>query len=484
VIRSSSSKWFLLLSVLGATAFLAGIQARSARGAETSPPPTAGVFSPGGLTADEAARRASTSSFDVRARVEERAAAEAAVSQADAAFLPRLSGTARYARLSNLTPPSLGNLVVAPPDAPPGQPPDPNRLAVFPVTFPTIVDQYAALASLQVPLSDYLLRLPQARAAATATARGAALTEQATRLRVATEARLSYYAWVRARLEGLVAEENVQRARGHLDDVRKSADAGAASRADVLRVESQVASAELLVTRARNLAAVAEERLRTVMHDDARRPYEVGEDVASAPVSGPLAESLAALRAEAASRRLEPRALDADAGAAREQASGALAAALPRLDAVGNAAYANPNARVFPQQAVYRGTWDAAVQLTWAPTDAPAAAAGRRGALARARALDAERAALMDAIDVEVTQSSLALGEARAAVETARPGLAAAEESYRVRRVLFQNGRATSVELTDAETELTRARLDLVGAQIDVRVAQARLTHAVGRDAR
>jgi hypothetical protein len=42
-------------------------------------------------------------------------------------------------------------------------------------------------------------------------------------------------------------------------------------------------------------------------------------------------------------------------------------------------------------------------------------------------------------------------------------GQHAAEESCRIRRVLFQNGRATSVELTDAEPELTRARMDLLG---------------------
>jgi outer membrane protein TolC len=51
-----------------------------------------------------------------------------------------------------------------------------------------------------------------------------------------------------------------------------------------------------------------------------------------------------------------------------------------------------------------------------------------------------------------------------------------------VRQVLFQNGRATSVELTDAETELTRARMELVGAQIDLRLAGTRLRHALGRD--
>jgi outer membrane protein len=92
------------------------------------------------------------------------------------------------------------------------------------------------------------------------------------------------------------------------------------------------------------------------------------------------------------------------------------------------------------------------------------------------------RGQLLDAIGVEVTQAAEALAEARTAIESGRRGVGAAEESYRVRRVLFQNGRATSVELTDAETELTRARLDLVNAQIDLRLAQARLAHALGRD--
>ena len=48
------------------------------------------------------------------------------------------------------------------------------------------------------------------------------------------------------------------------------------------------------------------------------------------------------------------------------------------------------------------------------------------------------------------------------AIASASRGLAAAEESYRVRRALFQNGRATSVELTDAETERSRAQLEAI----------------------
>jgi outer membrane protein TolC len=59
-------------------------------------------------------------------------------------------------------------------------------------------------------------------------------------------------------------------------------------------------------------------------------------------------------------------------------------------------------------------------------------------------------------------------------------GLAAAEESYRVRRALQGAGRATAVEVIDAETELTRARVDLIDARIDLHVALVRWRLAAG----
>jgi outer membrane protein TolC len=49
---------------------------------------------------------------------------------------------------------------------------------------------------------------------------------------------------------------------------------------------------------------------------------------------------------------------------------------------------------------------------------------------------------------------------------------------------LFQNGRASNVELTDAETDLTSSRFSVVDAQIDLRIAAIRLAHATGRDVR
>jgi outer membrane protein TolC len=76
--------------------------------------------------------------------------------------------------------------------------------------------------------------------------------------------------------------------------------------------------------------------------------------------------------------------------------------------------------------------------------------------------------------------SSLQQSEVR--VGTSERALAAASEPYPVRRELFENGRATSTELTDADTDWSQAQLDAVSARIDLRVARVKLAHAPGDD--
>lgn len=435
------------------------------------------------LSADRVAARAQATSPEVRARADDLAAAQAGVDQAAAAYLPRLQGTARYTRLSDVPATSLGNLVLAP-AAQPGSRPDSAQLVAVPMAFVSLPNQYLAQASLQIPLSDYALRLPQLRAAATDNAQASEVLAKVAGLRVGTDARVAYFTWLRGRAQTEIAAESLELARAHAQDVARAAEAGTASKADVLRVEAQVANAELLLVRARDFAAVAETQLRTLMHDATAEHYQSSDDLAiEVAADRPEARPETDLWLEAATHRLELRALDLAAQGLRQQARAALAAGLPRIDAVGNAIYANPNPRVFPQQDQYRGTWDASVQLSWAPTELPAARAARRAALAKAAQLEAQRAATMDAIKLEVSQAAQALGEARMAIASATRGQKAAEESCRIRRSLFQNGRATSVELTDAETELTRARTELLSARIELRIAHARLIHALGRDA-
>jgi outer membrane protein TolC len=335
---------------------------------------------------------------------------------------------------------------------------------------------------LNVPLSDYLLRIPQGYAAATKNEKAAKLSESASRLKAASDARVVYYTWVRAKLQEIVADQAYAQAKAHLIDARHGFDAGTLSKADVLRFESQAASSLLLVERAKSLAEVTETQIRVAMHDPSPGAYEVGETVVGEQPTVAGTENLAALWSEASAARLETKALQQTSDSLREQAKVARAGNLPRLDAFGDAIYANPNQRIFPLENAFRATWDVGVQLTYSPNDIALSGATGKNLDARASSLVSQREALEDGIRIEVTQSRNAFREAEATIESTAQGLAAAEEGYRVRRSLFRNGRATAVELTDAETDLTRSRLEAINARIDARIAKVRLEHAVGRD--
>jgi outer membrane protein len=433
----------------------------------------------GGLTSEDVARQAVATSYALEASRAEVAAAGAEVDRAFAAYLPQLSLLARYTRLSDVGTGSAGSLVSAP-GVPAGPIPEGTPLVNVPLRFESPLNNYLLQASVTIPISDYFLRVSKghdsAKEAENASRRDLATTEQA----AVADAKTTYYSWVRARLNVIVSQHALEDSRAHLADVQNALQAGTASKADVLQIESRMADSERLVQSAQNLVTELEEQLRILRHDQPTASYVVGEDLATEPPLD-LPERHADLVQLALSRRPELDAFRLRANAVERRASIERAGYGPRLDVFGNAYYENPSRRVFPQTDEFTGSWDAGVQVSWVLSDIPAAAASAASFTANAASLRAQQRSTEDRVRREVTAAHTALLDARAAIRTSARSLAAAEESYRVRRVLFQNGRATSVELLDAELELTRARLIAVSARIDLRVARVRLGYAVGR---
>jgi outer membrane protein TolC len=282
-----------------------------------------------------------------------------------------------------------------------------------------------------------------------------------------------------------VADAAVAQAHGHLDDARKAFEAGGTSRADVLRVEAQVAATEQLALRAQTLTTALETRLRTVMHlrsSDPSAPLTIGEPVDVDLASVVASHDIDRLADDAERARPEVRALSASIDALGEQARATRGAAFPQLAVIGEITDANPNLRYVPAPERFATTWSVTAQLAWSPNDAVAAVKAGNAVTARRAALEGQRVALLDGLRTEIATALQAIDDAQGAQRNAARAVAAAEESYRVRRSLFQNGRATSIELTDAETELTRARLELVAARIAARVANVQFARATGQD--
>ena len=450
----------------------------------------------GGLKASEVAQRAETTSPEVRAKQQAVAAAAAKVDQAAIMFIPQFKLLARYVRLSPIDATNLGSggsLVGA--EVEPGEPvpivcppgvTDPSQCyaaaAGVELSFPVVLNMWTLQGTINLPLSDYLLRMSQNHASASKSKQAAELQEKAARLKAQLDAKVAFYNWVRAKGGTIVAEQGLSTANAHLKDVKVAEQVGSASRADLLAVEGQVASTELLVERSRNMSSLAEEQLSVMMHDPETKSYEIGEDI-DTPVQPASSTPLRQLYQEALRQRLERQVLDTTIASIRESRKVVSAGHYPRLDAFGNLYYQNPNTRVFPQEEKWSTSWDVGIQLSWTINDTFTSGAQVEEIDAKILEIESQRAQLEDGIRLQVTQAYNALREAEVAKQTTERQLKSAEESYRVRRELFRAGRATSSELTDAEAALLKARFDSLNARIDIRVAREGLDNALGRDA-
>lgn len=452
---------------------------------------------PGGLTPDDVARRAMQTRRSIRAKQADLRAAQARVDQALVNYFPRVTATATYTRLSEVPSAGLGGgaLVGAQNEGLLGTGPciqNPAATCVVdskggPVgaaqfSFPTVNNSFSLVAQLAVPISDYVLRISQGYAATSHAASAKEIELQAETLQVASDAKIAYFNWARAKGQAAVAAQSVEQAKAHVNDAKIAQAAGIASRADVLRIEAQVAGAEQVLAEVQAFESIAAEQLRIVIQAQPNEGLSLGIDILGSDPGQGVAESLDGLQRQALQRRLEIRALDETQHSLKNAVSIARAGYYPRLDAFAQYTYANPNQRIFPTAAEWNGTWEAGLRMTWTINDTFTAMGSVAEAKARSEMIAEQKAALMEGLRMEVAAALADLQKARASIEAAERGLAAAEEGLRVRQLLFKTGRATSLDLVDAETEATRARLRRVDAHVGLLVAQTRLAHATGRD--
>jgi outer membrane protein len=451
----------------------------------------------GGLTANEVARRAVAASDTLAAKRAEIDAAAAKVDEAVATFLPRLTLTASYTRLSQLNnalSTGGGGLVGGPVGRPltvgncqEAVPGDANTLTcvvtnaqAIAVDFPSLPNNYSLKANLAVPFSDYLLRLSSSIATTKHNQRAAELNELATRRKTAADGRVAFYNWARGIGQLVVSQKSFERVQARLQDARVAFELGSATRADVLRLEALLASTQAGIDAVQAFRDLSAEQLSTVMKDP-RHQYEIGENVVGPIAAEPVGTLTEALD-RAAVARLELQALGESSQALRESITVMRRGQLPRLDGFATYEYANPNQRVFPQQDKFTGTWMAGVALTYAVNDYFSNGAISKELEAQKRGLDAQRNALKDGVRMEVTAAYLDGRKARAALVAAQRGTEAARAAYDVATELYRVGRATTTDVIDAESELVSAQLQLVNAYIDERVARTKLVYAMGGD--
>lgn len=345
------------------------------------------------------------------------------------------------------------------------------------VLFPNIPDIYRIRAGVQLPLYTGG-RIGAAITAAAEETRAAQLDRAGAEHDLVLEARSAYWSLITARESARVLAEAAASFEAHLTDARHRQEEGLAARNELLAVQVERDRAELARLAASNAAALANANLLLLTGLPPEATVVPTESLALTAVGS---DPLSALLAVALAGRPEVMALRARAAAADAAARAVRSGTLPQASLAAGYEFANPNPRILPLVPEWNGTWSVGVSLALTAFDGGRTAAAAAQARAQADALRHQVEDLERRIRLEVTQRSLDLGTAQAAVAVADRNLEAAQENLKVAQDRYKEGLIPSAELLDAETALLRAGLDRTSAVTQFHLARAGLERSVGR---
>ena len=423
------------------------------------------------LTLADAISRAMAASHrlaEIRAR---EAGARATVQATDALDQSTWTASVQYQRTNHVVPFGFAQ-------------PDGSRFDIY----PDIPDNLLSRVSFQWPIytSGRIGALERA-AEAEVNAVGADL--DAARADLKLEVTRAYWAVATAIETVRVIETSVARAESQLTDARQRLAVGLVPPNDVASFEAQRSSEQLQLIEAQNLRESALIELRRLIGADPAAAFVLADALDRAPAFGRVSDAASPVFidaaqtfvAEALNQRPERKALTLRIGGAEERERAAAAGTKPTIGLAGGVDYANPNPKIFPRQGEWKGSFDLGVGVSWPFFDSGRTKAEVAEAVAATLAARARLADLDTILAADVRQRLLDLDSSLAAVETATTGVRASAEARRVLGERFAVGVATTTDVLIAQEQLLSAELARARALANVRLAEARLTRALGR---
>ena len=387
------------------------------------------------------------------------AGAAAAANGRAAAKLPTVSAQAGYTRTNHVEEFTI---------AAPGQP---SR-----VLYPDVPDNYRARIDLQWPIytagrADALERA--ARAEVNAAGEDLAAARADLRLEITR----AFWALVTAGETERVLARALEGLDAHVNDLQSRLTQGLIPPNDVLTAQAQRARQNVASIESANARAIAEADLRRLIGGSGPLvPIPDADPAAAPPMPGGAGQT-----AGEAPDRSERRALDLRLAGARERETAIRATGKPQIFLGGGYDYARPNPRIFPRADRWETSWDASITVAWTLWDGGRRGAEQAEAAAAARAVEARITDFDRQAAFEVEARRLDLDSSRAAIAAADQGIRSAVEARRVVGERYRAGVVTSTDVLDAEVAVLQAELDRTRAMAAARLAEARLTRALGR---
>lgn len=436
----------------------------------------------GGLTPDQAAELALNASASLKALKAQEAAAEFTVRVAQLAYAPQVDVTANAFKLSEIEVAKSDLLSVGIIGADAGliTSLDGKALVAYSSAYQPLAHAMTLKATMVVPITDYLTRIRLYVAQAESTQVLSAQETAVARARIGFGARAAYWQWVAAQAQGKVAASGLELAKAFKQVAERRVAAELAPQVDIVTADARIAAAEMQVVQSEAMVSIATDALRILIGDD-RRELSIGQLPATAAIEEP--EATEPMLARAYLQRPEFKALEAAIEVQRKGVTLAGLGLFPRLDLLGDITHANPPQRSFPPKDAFNTTWSMGVQLSWSPNSAAASDPLEQRAAAQLSVLEAKHESLHNEIRTSVVTARSHVLESEGALRASKAGLVAMTEANRLRAAAYAAGKATSLEVLDAQSQLISSQIQSWLAATRYEMAVEELRFAVG-DAR
>lgn len=375
--------------------------------------------------------------------------------QAFGRFLPKLTLSGRYSRVSHVEPRLIGTV-------PLGEAID-NQYSLRMALDQPVFTGFALRSGYRI--AEYAEQLAMDRTR----------SERADVRAVSQEA---YFNLLKARQMHQDTQTLVAALEEHLRQIQIFYDVGRATELEISRVRSRVAAARVSLVQTEGAEASAHLALTTLLGVPSTTPLLLADIVDSPQESGDIDGWVA----QAQANRPEIAIATTQAAIASERVNVEAAGLWPQVSLRFGYNYDRPNQRYFPARDEFDGTWDLSAMVSWTAWDWGVTYYGMKAAEAEARAATRNVEETRDLIRLDVERQRRNYTTAMARIVAAREALVSAEHSFNTMQILFEAGQAESLEVLDVTTELTQARSDLIQAQADARIAWALAQKSIGAE--
>lgn len=400
-------------------------------------------------------------------------AAEAKTSETNAAGLPSVKLNAAYTKLSEVDPfklnfPAFGTLQAD------------NKTVLFNTVEAQLGDNvtnnYTLRATVQQPLFTGG-KISGAKDISEASFEATKEDFKKDKSDLIYNIKSAYWNLFRANEFKKMVDENVGQIKAHATDADNLMKQGLLTNNDLLKVQVQLSDALVRQIDAKNNVTLSMIALNNTLGLPLTTEIEILSQLqtgisTSADING--------LVKKAVENRPEILGMNARLKMSESNLSIARSGWYPQVFLVGNYNYLNPNQRIFPSKAEFKGTWDVSISLSYDLWNWNTS--GSQSAQAEAQLAQTEQALsqMKDGISLEVTQSYLTLNQTNERAIVARKGVEQAEENYRVTNERYKKGLNVNSDLLDAEVALLQAKLNYTQSLIDYELSNARLSRSIG----